>query len=90
MDIFICNLYLCSIKVLSLSLSLSLSMTINGQDCSNTQVIAEHFNTFFATIGAQNTHIIFFFKRKMYMNFFKRISININNHVCNVHSLGDI
>ena len=29
-------------------------MTINGQDCSNTQVIAEHFNTFFATIGAQN------------------------------------
>ena len=26
----------------------------NGQDCCNTQVIAEHFNTFFATIGAQN------------------------------------
>ena len=25
----------------------------SGQDCSNTQVIAEHFNTFF-TIGAQN------------------------------------
>ena len=29
-------------------------MTINGQDCNNAQVIAEHFNTFFATIGAQN------------------------------------
>ena len=29
-------------------------MTINGQDCSNTQVIVEHFNTFFATTGAQN------------------------------------
>ena len=29
-------------------------MTINGQDCSNTQGIAEHFNTFFAKIGAQN------------------------------------
>ena len=34
--------------------SLPETMTINGQDCSNTQVIAEHFNTFFATIGAQN------------------------------------
>ena len=38
--------------------SLPETMTINGQDCSNTQVIAEHFNTFFATIGAQsNAHI---------------------------------
>ena len=34
--------------------SLPETMTINGQDCSHTQVIAEHFNTFFATIGAQN------------------------------------
>ena len=34
--------------------SLPETMAINGQDCSNTQVIAEHFNTFFATIGAQN------------------------------------
>ena len=34
--------------------SLPETMTINGQDCSNTQVIAEHFNTFFATSGAQN------------------------------------
>ena len=34
--------------------SLPETMTINGQDCCNTQVIAEHFNTFFATIGAQN------------------------------------
>ena len=34
--------------------SLPETMTINGKDCSNTQVIAEHFNTFFATIGAQN------------------------------------
>ena len=33
--------------------SLPETMTINDQDCSNTQVIAEHFNTFFATIGAQ-------------------------------------
>ena len=29
-------------------------MIINGQDCSNTQVIAEHFNSFSATIGSQN------------------------------------
>ena len=29
-------------------------MTINCQDCSNTQVTPEHFNTFFSTIGAQN------------------------------------
>ena len=34
--------------------SLPKTMTINGQDCSNTQVIAEHFNTFFATFCAQN------------------------------------
>ena len=32
-------------------------MTINGQDCSNTQGIAEHFSTFFAKIGAQNESI---------------------------------
>ena len=38
--------------------SLPETMTINGQDCSNTQVIAEHFNTFFATIGAQNNAYI--------------------------------
>ena len=34
--------------------SLPETVTINGQDYSNTQVIAEHFNTFFATIGEQN------------------------------------
>ena len=30
--------------------SLPETMTINGQDCSNTQVIAEHYNTVFAKI----------------------------------------
>ena len=34
--------------------SLTETMTINSPDCNNTPVITEHFNTFLATIGAQN------------------------------------
>ena len=33
-------------------------MTINGQDCSNREIIVENFNTFFATIGEKNEHNI--------------------------------
>ena len=29
-------------------------MTINGQDCQDKQIIAEQFNSFFATIGELN------------------------------------
>ena len=34
------------------------TMTINGQDCSNREIIVENFNTFFATIGEKNEHNI--------------------------------
>ena len=33
-------------------------MTINGQDCSNREIIVENFNTFFASIGEKNEHNI--------------------------------
>ena len=34
--------------------SLPVTMTINGQDCKDKQIIAEQFNSFFATIGELN------------------------------------
>ena len=34
------------------------TMTINGQDCSNREIIVENFNTLFATIGEKNEHNI--------------------------------
>ena len=34
--------------------SLPDTMTINGQDCKDKQIIAEQFNSFFATIGELN------------------------------------
>ena len=34
------------------------TMTINGQDCSNREIIVENFNTFFAIIGEKNEHNI--------------------------------
>ena len=34
------------------------TMTSNGQDCSNREIIVEHFNTLFATIGEKNKHNI--------------------------------
>ena len=33
-------------------------MTINGQDCSNREIIVKNFNTFFPTIGEKNEHNI--------------------------------
>ena len=32
------------------------TMTINGQDCSNREIIVEKFNTFFVSIGEKNEH----------------------------------
>ena len=34
------------------------TMTINGQDCSNREIIVENFNTLFASIGEENEHNI--------------------------------
>ena len=33
-------------------------MTINGQDCSNREIIVGNFNTFFASIGEKNEYNI--------------------------------
>ena len=38
--------------------SLPDTMTINGQDCKDKQIIAEQFNSFFATIGELNVRNI--------------------------------
>ena len=38
--------------------SLPNTMTINGQDCKDKQIIAEQFNSFFATIGELNVRNI--------------------------------
>ena len=34
------------------------TMIINGQDCSNREIIVEKFNTFFVSIGEKNEHNI--------------------------------
>ena len=38
--------------------SLPDTMTINGRDCKDKQIIADQFNSFFATIGELNEHNI--------------------------------
>ena len=38
--------------------SVTETMTINGQDCSDREIIVENFSTFFATIGEKNEHNI--------------------------------
>ena len=34
------------------------TMTINGEDCSDRQVLADNFNDFFSTIGESNEKIL--------------------------------
>ena len=46
------------------------TMTINGQDCSNREIIVENLNTYFAIIGEKNEHNIHTHEGSHFRNYF--------------------